>query len=107
MNELTESTRPVYISRIKRECATIDKEVLDALRVLKEVSSKSFAHLWRNETYSAADILEARGNKAGLGFLLHHQAKTLLQTAGIPLDEVDSVPPAEYTIHPDGTVTLK
>jgi hypothetical protein len=78
----------------------------DALASLKQAAVTSFRELWYHPTVTAAEQLAVMGTNAVQAFTLHGKTVQYLIENGIELDPEDYTPPAEYTPHPDGTITI-
>jgi hypothetical protein len=105
MKELTENTE-VKLKSAQIEVLNSDRRTFTALLKLLESTQREFDSLWNNPKASAEKQLEIRGKKAKNGFYIHSLAVNLCMEAGIEYDYSKLIPPVEYVINEDGSVTI-
>ena len=71
---------------------------------LKQEHARIFNQLWNNPKASPQEILDEYGTDAASLFSFSSQIQTM--AASIDSSYVPVVPPYEYTIKPDGTITV-
>jgi hypothetical protein len=111
---IIDSNAPAPVVQLAAQ--TIINNVNAEMDHLVNLHRDSFNSIWRNPSDGATPdaILAALGIHAGLIFALAGEnldhiarcAQAIGKQRSDFIDDADCTPPAAYTIHPDGTITL-
>lgn len=104
-NVPTNPTDPTKEELTNRNNARIKKIALNIYRTMQNRHESVWDMIWNNKDgLTPQEVLDSFGPDAAELFLFSSNIQTMLATAGAGYSPVDT--PNEFTVNPDGTVTI-